>query len=186
MDLYVWKRPVLDDTAEAKRLLELDDESVFERSEDLVAFFAELSDRLPFREVSEMRSRPTADTPWADPPEASDRLVSLSIRWGAADGLDTIVELARRFDLVLYDPQGPSFHSPAWEGEPVAPGVGEFLRGGLVLAAGLLVAIGGWMLSLPVLSWVLTLAGGFVVLVALLSIGAIAHEAWRIRVTRPR
>jgi hypothetical protein len=33
---------------------------------------------------------------------------------------DNLVELARKHDLVLYDPQGPSFHSTADENVAVA------------------------------------------------------------------
>jgi hypothetical protein len=80
-----------------------------------------------------------ASHPWDDSPEASDRLVWLSLRWSADDdALDTIVELARKHDLVLYDPQGASFHSPAdeHEGEPYVPTVGEYVRGALLTAFG--------------------------------------------------
>jgi hypothetical protein len=114
-------------------------------------------------------------------PEGSDRLVWLSIRWGADDeDLDTIDELARKYELVLYDPQGPSLHSPGGEDEtPYSPSPGEFVRGALLAAFGVLVVVVAWKLSIPVLSWVLVFVGGFVTLVAPFSLVAIAQQAWQ-------
>jgi hypothetical protein len=46
--------------------------------------------------------------------ERSDRVVDTSLPWSVPDDvLDGIVALAREHELVLYDPQGPGFHSPA-------------------------------------------------------------------------
>jgi hypothetical protein len=63
------------------------------------------------------------DGPWADsPPEHTDRLLLLSIRWGASDAvMDAIVELAREHELVLYDPQGPDVTLHTLESGPVSP-----------------------------------------------------------------
>jgi len=131
--------------------------------------------------------RDDARTPWADPPEGSARLVWLSIRWSADDeDLETIVELARTYDLVLYDPQGPSLHSPWDEDErtPYVPSAGEFVRGALLAAVGVLVAVVAWSLSIPVLSWIMLFVGGFVTLVAVFSVAAISQQAWRARASR--
>jgi hypothetical protein len=68
--------------------------SVFAPSADLAHFYAELTERFPDR--SDL---------WADGATGSDRVVFMSIRWSADDeDLDAIVELARKHDLVLYDP----------------------------------------------------------------------------------
>ncbi len=184
MDLYLWKEPVTDDPDEAARLLEIGDESVFEASADVVTFFDEVMERFPPPESFADEALADAAAPWADTPEASDRLVWLSIRWSADDAhLDEIVDLARKHDLVLYDPQGPSFHSPEIEqpAVPVHASAGEHLRGVLLTAFGLVVAVGGWKLSIPVLSWVLVLAGGFVALVSGLLTVAVAYETLRSR-----
>jgi hypothetical protein len=120
-------------------------------------------ERLPPPEAFTKEELDGGATPWADSPEGSDRLVSLSIRCGADDAdLDTIVELARKYELVLYDPQGPSLHSPGGKDEtPYSPSPGE--------------------LSIPVLTWVLVFVGGFVALVAAFSLVAIAQRAWQAR-----
>jgi hypothetical protein len=60
MSLYAWKAPLVTDPDEAKRLLELEDESVFEPSEDVTRFFEKLMQRLPLRNRSATRSSPPA------------------------------------------------------------------------------------------------------------------------------
>src|SRR5687768_2356326 len=100
MTLILWKAPVVADLEEAELLVrpfyDRGDDSAFQSSGDLATVANEL-----------LRRFPDADGgPWADsPPEPSDRLLFLSIRWGA-DGavIDAIVELARAHELVLYDP----------------------------------------------------------------------------------
>ena len=183
MSLYAWKFPLVTDPDEATRLVALEDETVFEPSPDVTRFFAELMERLPPPEAFTEEELDARATPWADSPEGSDRLVWLSIRWGADDeDLDVIVELAREYDLVLYDPQGPSFHSPGVEDEtPYSPTAGEFVRGVLLAAFGVLVAVVAWRLSIPVLTWILVVVGGFVSLVATFSLVAIAQQAWQAR-----
>jgi hypothetical protein len=108
MDLYVWKAPRVTETDDAQRLITSEDESVFEPSADLERFYAELLAVFPPPEAFSEQELDDNPIPWADSPEGSDRLVWLSIRWSAKDeDLDTIVELARRYHLVLYDPQAP-------------------------------------------------------------------------------
>ena len=187
MDLYVWKAPRVTETDDAQRLITSEDESVFEQSADLERFYAELLAVFPPPEAfteEELKENPV---PWADSPHGSNRLVWLSIRWSAnGEDLDTIVDLARRYDLVLYDPQGPSFHSPPDENDdaPYAAGAGEYVRGVLLAVFGVLFAFLAWKASIPVLSWVLVFAGGFITLVAGGTTLAIAYEAWRERASR--
>jgi hypothetical protein len=176
MSLYVWKSPVLDDEDEAKRLLALEDESVFEPSVELGEFARELLERFPSPGSLGADELRRGATPWADTPQVSDRLVVLSIRWSADDGdVDAVVALALEHGLVVYDPQGPNFYSST-EDERYSPGVGEFVRGSAVGLVGVLVALIGWKLSLPVLSWFFILVGGFITIVAVVSLFATARE----------
>ncbi len=189
MSLYVWKAPLVTDTDEAARLVALEDQSVFEPSSDLERFYDELLERFPSPESFTDEELETAEIPWADPPHGSDRLIWLSIRWSAKDeDLDAIVELARKYDLVLYDPQGPSFHSPADENEgaPYVPTMGEYVRGALLAVFGVLLAVLAWKASIPVMSWIVVFVGGFVALVAVSTTVAVGYEAWRERSSRAR
>ena len=52
MSLYAWKLPLVTDPDEAKRLVGLEDETVFEPSPDVTRFYAELMERLPPPEVA--------------------------------------------------------------------------------------------------------------------------------------
>ena len=187
MDLYVWKGPFTADENEAQRLIMLEDESAFEPSVDLERFYAELLERFPPPEAFTEEELEADPVPWADSPHGTDRLVWLSIRWSAnGDDLDAIVDLAREYDLVLYDPQGPSFHSPADESEdePYVVTAGEYVRGVLMAVFGIVLAVVAWKASVPVLSWIVVFAGAFIVLVAMLTTSAVAYQAWQERASR--
>ena len=189
MDLYVWKSPFTADEDEAQRLIMLEDESAFEPSVDLERFYVELLERFPPPEAFTEEKLEANPGPWADSPHGTDRLVWLSIRWSAnGDDLDAIVDLAREYDLVLYDPQGPSFHSPADENddEPYVVTASEYVRGVLMAVFGVVLAVVAWKASIPVLSWIVVFAGAFIMLVAVLTTGAVAYQAWQERASRAR
>jgi len=111
MDLYLWKTPVVDDPDEARALVDryFDDSdlSVFAPSGDIAAFADELRTHYP-----DDWETPPETCPWSSWPfEQTDRLLILNIRWSADNAvLDTIVDLARKHDLVIYDPQGPAVY----------------------------------------------------------------------------
>ena len=161
MTLILWKAPVVDDPDEAARLLEpyyeRSDDSAFEPSADIATVSNELLRRFPDLE----------NGPWADalPPEDVDRVLLLTIRWGADNAvLDAITELAREHELVLYDPQGPDIHVP---GQPieVAPIPPMRLIDYLMVVPIGLASAGvfwlGWRIDVPILDWVLMVVGGF-------------------------
>jgi hypothetical protein len=177
MTLILWKAPVTRDADEVERLIrpyrEHADDSAFEASGDLARFTDDLLTRYPAPDGSE-----PGDGPWADGLTESDRVVMLSIRWSADNAfIDAIVELARKHDLVLYDPQG----SPdvALPGDPVStgpvapPGVLDHLK---VVGIGI-VGVGlfwlGRSIDVPVLEWMLMISGGFVVSVVVFLIWAL-------------
>lgn len=170
MTLILWKAPLVEDEDEAKRLLapyyDRDDDSAFEPSADIGKVSAELLRRFPESE----------DGPWADfPPEETERILLLAIRWGADDAvLEAIEQLAREHGLVLYDPQGPTVHlptDPIETGPPPPPGFGAYVTVALagIVAAGVFVL--GWRIEVPVLEWILMIVGGFGVSVVVFLLG---------------
>ncbi len=160
MTLILWKAPVVGDPDEAKRLLEPyydhEDDSAFQSSADIATVADELLRRFPDAE----------DGPWADfPPEQSERLLLLGIRWGADNAvIDAIVELAREHELVLYDPQGPDVTLPgdSVEAGPIPPiRLIDHLKIVLMGLAAAGVFWLGWRIEVPVLNWLLMIGGGF-------------------------
>ena len=174
MTLILWKAPLVEEPDEAARLLapyyERGDDSAFASNSGLARVSNELRRRFPDAE----------NGPWADglPPKEVDRVLRLTIRWTAdADVLNEIVELAREYDLIVYDPQGPSFYLP--HPVPVGPipaNPRPSVRDHLKLVAMGAVAAGVFLLGLwipvPVLDWILMLVGGFFLTVILVLLGA--------------
>jgi hypothetical protein len=98
---------------DAGRLLE-GDESAFEPSDDLLRFYDELVERYPVLGWDGIEEADGALYTWGVTAERSDRLVGLNFTWSVpGEVIDDVVALARKLDLVLYDPQGLDFHSPA-------------------------------------------------------------------------
>jgi hypothetical protein len=182
MTLVLWKAPVVGDPDEAKALLEAyyenEDDSAFEPSEDIARVREELLRRFPDPASVEGAA---ASSPWADfPPEETDRLLLLSIRWGADNAvLDDTIALARAHELVLYDPQGPDVYLPSHpinQTEPLRLGFADYAKTSLFVLAGVILFAAGWWLPVPVLNWLLMIAGGFltsaaVFLLAILVVG---------------
>jgi hypothetical protein len=117
MTLILWKAPVVDDPDQAQALLETwyktGDDSAFEPSDDLAAVYGQLLELYP------MDWEKGAD-PWADGPDNSGRLLVLSLRWGGDSRiLADIPVLAKKHELILYDPQGPDVFLPS---DPLEPG----------------------------------------------------------------
>ena len=75
----MWRAPVTTDADVAARLLNLEDESVFEPSDRSCRFFEVLLERYPSPDVLTDRELEDGVTPWDDGPEGSERLVSLSL-----------------------------------------------------------------------------------------------------------
>ena len=160
MTLILWKAPLVEDPDEAEGLLqpyhEKGDDSAFEPSPDIARMADELRERFPAGD----------DSPWASfPPDQTERILVLDIRWGADNEVvDEIAELARDYGLVLYDPQAPDVMLPR---EPLDPPPPERIRlvDYLKIAPIGLAAAGvfwlGWWIDVPVLNWILMIVGGF-------------------------
>jgi len=158
MDLYVWKRPMVSEDAAPQlleRFYEEGDTSAFEPSEDVSRFYDELVAMYTDFEG-----------------ERSDRIIDLSLSWIVPDDiLNGIVALAQKHDLVLYDPQGPSFHSPVeLLVEPIRRDPAVLRQTLIGLLIGVVLVVGGWFVPLPVLNWIALVIGVLMVAMALYSI----------------
>lgn len=166
-DLIAWKTPRVTSDEEAvqlaRRFFDRDeDPTLFGKSEDVLHFYDELLERYP----DEAHGAPE----WFVPSDRSDRVVTLEVRRGAPDEVvDGIVGLARKHDLVLYDPQGPTVHSPVLPEPPEdIPGqVRQALIGGGI---GLVILYMGTLIPYKTLSWPLIGAGAFIAVMAVYSV----------------
>jgi len=170
-DLYAWKRPLPSSEDEALALIQ-GDESAFEPSTDVFRFYDELAERYPVLEWDGEGEPDGAPYTWGVTGERSDRIVGLNFTWSVpSEVVDDVVALARKLDLVLYDPQGPDFHSPVeLLVEPTRrdPAVlRQALVGTLIGAAVLGV---GTVLRVPVLDWILIVVGAFIVVMGMYSV----------------
>ena len=99
--LIVWKAPHPDDEDSAARLLvgyyATGDESAFNPSPDVRAFYRDVLALWPSREPADADDAPT----WSSTPERSDRVVSLDYSWSAPDELLEDIDSSRRHKLVL-------------------------------------------------------------------------------------
>ena len=183
-DLVAWKGPAVKDEDEAHALVRRfdvsEDPDIFDQSEDLLRFYDDLIARYPALETFDDDDEGLKRIPWSETPERSDRVIEISIRWSAPDeALDTIVELARKYDLVLYDPQGPAIHSPEMDGpEDVAGQVWFALRGGGI---GVLLIVAGAFIPYRLVSWPLFVIGGFLVVMTVYTLIVLWKPEWQPR-----
>lgn len=177
MTLILWKAPVVGDPDEARRLLEpwhdTGDESGFEPSGDI----ARAADALRSRWPDSYEGEPPAHCPWADMPfEQSDRLLAIHIRWGADDvAVAAIYVLAKKFGLVLYDPQGPDVFLPS---DPIDPGpvppptAWEWIKGIAIAAMLCALTYAAWQIPIWWLKWPAVVVSGFVAAAGIFVVGA--------------
>ena len=202
MTLILWKAPVVDDPDEASRLLEpwyeSEDESAFEPSADIAKVADELRQLYPYRELTneetvaamseEERQQYTPEAlgeirgveggePWADLPfYQTDRLLALEVRWGADDAvIAAVVALARKYELVLFDPQGPDVFLPTDPIEELTdipePTLWEWFKGIAIAAVLVGATYAAWLIPYGWLRWPAVIILGFLALAAIFVVG---------------
>lgn len=204
MTLILWKAPVIDDPDEAQALVEpwyeSEDDSAFEPSPDIAIVADELRRLYPYRELSneetvaalseeereqyseealkEIRGVDVADgAPWADLPfYQSDRLLALSLRWGADDrAIAAIYALAKKHELVLYDPQGPDVFLPTdpLDSGPIPPPTAwEWFKAFAIAAFLCALTYAAWLIPIGWLRWPAVIVAGFLAAAGLFVVGA--------------
>jgi hypothetical protein len=179
LDLYAWRSPRAIDAEQAQALIEGWREaggdprnSPFEPSTDVGWFYRELMKDVPGLEASSDAVPNKSSTPiWlstTDEPPA--RVVGIRLSPGLpADALDTIFELAAKYDLVQFDTRSRRVHLPLEE--MAAHASATFWPAGAIQAAvaggiGGVIAIVAWSLAIPLVSGLIALIGGFVFVMA--------------------
>ena len=178
-DLYVWHSPRdLDDDAAEALLKSWQDaggdpgQGPFEPSADVGWFYTELMKDTPgIVASSDAVANPSSTPIWlATQPEQPARIVAISLAPTASrETLETIVSLAAKYDLVLFDTRSRRVHLPLEA--MAAHASATFWPGGAIQAAvaggiGVVLAIGAWLLGIPLLSGVLVVVGGLMFVMA--------------------
>jgi hypothetical protein len=183
-DLYVWRDPRDLDADSATELIDGwlaaggdPAMSPFEPSSDVGWFLYELKAEAPHLEVvSDGLPSDRSGPIWVQSsPEAPARIVAVQLPPDAdeaRDALETIVGLATKYDLLLFDPKRHQLHRPlelmaAYASATFWPA--GAIRAGVVGLIGLLVATVGFLSTIPVVGWALVLVGGFVALMAVVT-----------------
>jgi hypothetical protein len=184
-DLYVWKDPRDLDADRAEALLGAwdaaggaADSSSMEPSTDVGWFYRELKDEPGLELLSDAVATESRTPIWlsaSDEPPA--RMVAIRLTTTVSrDALDSILGLAAKYDLVLFDRRRRSLHLPL--DEMAAHASATFWPAGAIQAAvaggiGGLIAVAAWFVGIPLLSGVLVLVGGFMFVMA---VYAFIHE----------
>ena len=179
-DLYVWHAPRDLDAEGAEALLKSWHEaggdpgkSPFEPSTDVAWFYRELMKDVPgVVATSDAVPNPSATPIWlATTPEPQPaRIVGISLAPTISrEALEAIFGLAAKYDLVLFDTRSRRVHLPLEAMADYASAT--FWPAGAIQAAvaggiGALLAVGAWLLGIPVLSGLLVVVGGFMVVMA--------------------
>jgi hypothetical protein len=178
-DLYAWRSPRAIDPEQAEALIAGWQEaggdpcnSPFEPSTDVGWFYRELMKDVRGLEASSDAVPNKSSTPiWlstTDEPPA--RVVGIRLSPGLpADALDTIFELAAKYDLVQFDTRSRRVHLPLEE--VAAHASATFWPAGAIQATvaggiGGVIAVLAWSLGIPLVSGLIALIGGFMFLMA--------------------
>ena len=183
-DLYVWRASGDLDADAAAELIDGwegaggdPSSSPFEASSDVGWFLYELKTEVPHLElVSDGLPSDRKGPIWVQSTqEASARIVAVRLPSDgdeARDALETIVGLATKYDLLIFDARRHQLHRPlelmaAYASATFWPA--GAIRAGVVGLIGLVVAIVGFLSAIPIVGWALILIGGFVALMAVLT-----------------
>jgi hypothetical protein len=196
-DLYAWKAPRDLDADRAGALIGHwqesggdASESPFEPSTNVGWFYRELMNDVPSLDASSdavpSRSRTPIWSSATDEPPATVVAMRLSSDV-PRDALESILGLAAKYDLVLFDARSRRLHLPLEV--MAAHASATFWPGGAIQAAvaggvGGLIAVIAWRLGIPLLSGLVALIGGFMFVMAVYTFIHEGRNAARSRRTR--
>jgi hypothetical protein len=188
-DLYVWKSPRSMDEQAATELVSAwhtggGDPSVapFDPSDDVTWFFRELIRDEPDLDVTTdatpLHSRLPVWLAGATTEEPAPKAHVAVIHFAAVPArevLESIFGLATKYDLVVFDPQRPRVYEPMAEMADHASATfwpRGAIRTFVVGVIGLAVAVGAWVVGIPILNVLGVLIGGFLVVLSVVVLAA--------------
>ena len=156
----------------------------FEQSTDVAWFYRELVKDLPELDALTDAAPYQGRLPvWlADDSPPAARLVALRLPAdNPREALELVFGLATKYDLVVFNPRVPSVQRPMEL--MAAHASATFWPSGAIQAFGaglfgLGLAVLGWFLGIPVLSWIMELVGGFLFVMAVLTFAHEGRQTW--------
>ena len=154
--------------------------SPFEPSSDVGWFHRELVKDAPELEIlSDAVPNPTKRPVWlSTEPEPPARVIAIRLTLDTPrDVLELIFGLATKYDLVLYNALTHRVNRPPEQMEAYASATfwpSGAIRGAVAGVIGALMFVAGYLLGIPVVSWLLEIVGGFLVA---LTVFTFIHEA---------
>ena len=193
-DLYAWSTPRDVDASTAEALVGgwLDGgadpaAAPFDATTDIGWFYRELSDEWPdldaATDAQPVRSRVPIVLATTEQPPA--RIVALRLPADRPQAvLESVFELALKYDLVLYDPHRGTVVRP--DDVMAAHASATFWPRGAIRAAvvgglGAVVAVVAWSLGIPLVSGLVALVGAFLFVMAVVTFVHEGRVAWRRR-----
>ena len=152
--------------------------SAFKPTTNMGWFFRELIGGHPDLDaVTDAVPRQTRVPVWASgSDEAPARVVALRLRPQTAQTvLEDVYGLATKYDLVVFEPRGPSLHRPNQEMAEYAHATfwpRGAIQAGVAGGGGAILAIVAWFLGIPIVSGVAILIGGFMAVLSGLTFGS--------------
>jgi hypothetical protein len=190
-DLYVWKAPRSLEPEQAAAILETWHDlggdpanAPFESSTDTGWFYRELKKDYPDIDAVSDGVPDAGKLPmWLSTDDAPPaRLVAIRLTPATArDEIEEVFGLATKYDLVVFDPRTPRITRPmealaAYASATFWPR--GAIRGAVAGLIGLAVAVGAWIVGIPILSGILVLFGGFMFVLCVWTFIHQARKRW--------
>ena len=196
-DIYVWSEPRDLDADAAAALIRTWQEggghpsdSPFEPTTDVGWFYRELTKDLPDVDAMSDAEPSTSTKPiWlATEPEQYARIVGINLPRNDPDGaremLEEVFGLAVKYDVVVYEPARGVIHQPQAEMAEHASATfwpNGAIRTVVAILIGVAVAVGAWIVGIPLLSGVVALFAAFMVAIFVFSLVVEGQKAMKAR-----
>jgi hypothetical protein len=196
-DIYVWSEPRDLDADEAADLIRTWQEagghpsdSPFEPTTDVGWFYRELTKDMPAIDAMSDGEPSTSSKPiWlATEPDQHARMVGINVPRNDPDGAHEVLEavfgLAVKYDVVVYEPDRGVIRQPHGEMADFASATfwpGGAIRTVVAIVIGVAVAIGAWVVGIPLLSGLVALVAAFLVAIFVASLVVAGQKALRSR-----
>jgi hypothetical protein len=163
--------------------------SPFEPSTDVAWFHRELANEFPEMDLTtDAQHRPRGRIPpWLAGALEDDelppaRVVGVRLADDSRGVIDSVFGLALKYDLVLFDPQSGQLTRPHQVMSAHASATfwpAGAIRSVLAGVVGIILAVCGWVLGIPIIGWLLILIGAFLVVLSVATLVAEGRKRLR-------